>query len=80
MKTSLSIRNNNNAPILFLHEPEAWEFFLPANEEIIIEVDSIENSIQLTHSLEEGKIVINISDDASFYNVFYKGIDVFKEY
>ena len=77
---SFQIVNKFSSEMLFLHEPEGFEFRLPPNEEVTIQVDPVEHSITLVHSMEENTCVINILDDKSLYKVLYKGVDVFAQY
>lgn len=63
-----------------MHEPEGFEFRLPPNEEVMVQVDSVEHSITLVQSMEENTCVINVMDNKSPYKVLYKGVDVFAKY
>ena len=78
--TSFTIQNDSENEMTIIHEPECFEFHLPVNEELIIEVRSSEKSILLMHSLDSGRICISILDDVSLYKVLYKGNDAFGKY
>ncbi|WP_343307876.1 hypothetical protein AAHN97_12075 [Chitinophaga niabensis] len=79
-KTSFKIFNSSDSEMEIIHEPECFIFKLPVNEEIKVETDSCEESIQLKVFIDSGKAVISILDENSLYSVFYKGENIFEKY
>jgi hypothetical protein len=78
--TSFEIINSSNNEMHLIHEPEGFEFILNPNDEVIIEVDSSEETVSLRHSVENGICVIGILPNKSLYSVLHNGVDVFKKY
>jgi len=80
-KTTFQIKNTFDSNLSVIHELEGFEFHLPPNEEITIEVESKDGvSILLNIGLANGENVIGIIPELSHYAVYYKGVNVFKEY
>ena len=80
-KTTFKIKNTFDSNLSVIHELEGFEFHLPLNEEITIEVESKDGvSILLNIGLVDGEYVIGIIPELSFYKVYYKGENVFKKY
>ncbi|TKC60279.1 hypothetical protein FBD94_15345 [Pedobacter hiemivivus] len=79
-KTSFKIFNNSNSDLELIHEPESFIFNLPINEEVIVEMDSCRESIQLKMSVDNGKAVIAILDENSLYRISHNGEDIFEKY
>lgn len=65
-------------PMYIIHEPEGFEFDVPAGDEVVIRIQAVENSIHLWWTIEEGKIGVNILPEASNFTVFHNGVDVFQ--
>lgn len=78
--TSFKILNDTDKEMDIVHEPECFQFCLPSNEEITIETNACRDSILIRTSVENSKVILSILDDGSFYEVFYKGENVFKKY
>lgn len=78
--TSFQILNALGVEMIFIHEPEGFEFSLPPNEEVTIQVESVENSIVLVNSMHNNSCVVSVMDDKCNYRVFYKGEDVFEKF
>ena len=77
--TSFTIRNDSNAIMTIVHEPECFEYELPPNEEVIVEVDAVQKSVALYYHLEDCRITVSIVDERSLgYRVYHNGIDVFE--
>jgi hypothetical protein len=79
-RTSFNILNNTGLEMEIIHEPECFEFSLPLNEEVTIEVNSCKDSILLRTSIENGKVIIAVLGSESLYTVYYKGEDIFAKF
>lgn len=77
--TSFTIRNDSENIMVIVHEPQAIEFELPSNEEIQIETNAVPESVVLSTCIANGKIVIAIHDNKSYYKVYHKGKEPFVE-
>lgn len=78
--TSFKIRNSSDSEIEIIHEPECFTYNLPINEEASVKTNACLNSIQLNVTSENGKIIISILDENSYYYVLHNDQNVFKKY
>jgi hypothetical protein len=78
--TTFTIINSTGLEMDICHEPECFEFQLPKNEEVMIQVPSRKETVALRVSIENGKVYICVIDDYNFYKVFHNGVDVFEEF
>jgi len=53
---------------------------LPPGQEVVIETFGREKSIILQHSIQNGKLIIEIMPDPGYYRVLYNGKDVFEKF
>jgi hypothetical protein len=79
-KSTFTIENSTDLEMTIVHEPECFEYNLPVNEHLIIETKCCEGSVVLRTSIDNGRVVIAILDDQSFYNVLHKGVNVFEKF
>lgn len=79
-KIWFTIKNDTNLPMTIVHEPECFEFEVPISNEIVIETDPVNDSINLKIDVIEGKTVVSIWPHRSMYSVYHNGNDVFGKY
>jgi hypothetical protein len=79
-KSTFTIENITDLEMTIVHEPECFEFSLPVNEQLIIETKCCEESVVLQTWIDNGRVVIAILNEKSFYNVLYKGVNVFEKF
>jgi hypothetical protein len=80
--TTFQIWNSSELELDVVHEPEAVEFALPKNEELTVAVNSGEDTVTLSVSIDKksGKIRIGVWSEKSSYDIIYKDKNVFDEY
>ena len=77
--TTFTIVNWTGLEMEICHEPECFEFKLPINDEVMVQVPSRNETVELRVSIENGKIYISVIDDYGNYKVLHNGKDVFED-